>query len=73
MTVDIDGIKFSMFTRQDNAWFSDRSGEAAFVEAMKAGNTMIVQGTSGRGTVSTDNYSLAGVTAALEAIAKACT
>ena len=72
VTVDVDGKKFTMFTRADNAWFEDRKVEATFIEAMKAGNTMIVQGTSGRGTVSTDTYSLAGVTAGLKAIANAC-
>jgi len=72
VTADIDGKKFSMFTRADNAWFNDRNSEATFIEAMKAGNTMTIQGSSGRGTVTTDTYSLSGVTAALEAITKAC-
>ncbi len=72
VTVDVDGKKFTMFTREDNAWFDDRSVEATFIDAMKAGNSMTVQGTSGRGTVSTDTYSLAGVTAGLKAIASAC-
>ena len=72
VTVDIDGKKFSMFTRADNAWFNDRASEASFIEAMKGGNSMTVQGTSGRGTVATDTYSLSGVTAGLDAIAKEC-
>lgn len=72
VTADIDGKKFTLFTRADNAWFNDRNSESAFVEAMKAGNTMTIQGSSGRGTITTDTYSLSGVTAALEAIAKAC-
>ena len=72
VTIDVDGKKFTMFTREDNAWFQDRQAEAAFIDAMKAGNTMTVEGTSGRGTVSTDTYSLAGVTAGLGAVANAC-
>jgi hypothetical protein len=72
VTVDIDGQKFTMFTREDNAWFNDRNSEAAFIEAMKAGNTMSVEGKSGRGTVTTDEYSLSGVTAGLNAVAEAC-
>jgi hypothetical protein len=72
VTVDIDGRSFTMFTREDNAWFNDRNSEAAFIEAMKAGTTMSVQGTSGRGTVTTDTYSLSGVTAGLDAVAKEC-
>jgi hypothetical protein len=69
---DVDGQKFTMFTREDNAWFNDRNSEAAFIEAMKAGSKMTVEGTSGRGTVSTDEYSLSGVTAGLKAVADAC-
>ena len=42
------------------------------VEAMKAGNKMTVEGRSGRGTVTTDEYSLSGVTAGLNAVAEAC-
>jgi hypothetical protein len=72
VTIDVDGQKFTMFTREDNAWFNDRNSEAAFIEAMKAGSKMTVEGTSGRGTVSTDEYSLSGVTAGLKAVADAC-
>lgn len=72
VTVEVDGQKFTMFTREDNAWFNDRGSEATFVDAMKAGSTMIVQGTSSRGTLTTDTYSLSGVTAGLDAVAKAC-
>ncbi|MGB1026239.1 MAG: invasion associated locus B family protein, partial [Rhodospirillaceae bacterium] len=39
---------------------------------MKRGRDMIVKGTSSRGTVTTDTYSLSGVTAAMNAIDKAC-
>jgi hypothetical protein len=39
---------------------------------MKASNRMTVEGKSGRGTVATDEYSLSGVTAGLEAVAEAC-
>jgi hypothetical protein len=72
VTVDIDGKKFTMFTREDNAWFNDRASESSFIEAMKGGNSMTVEGTSSRGTVTTDTYSLAGVTAGLDAVAKGC-
>lgn len=72
VTVDVDGQEFTMFTREDNAWFNDRDSEAAFIEAMKAGITMTVEGKSGRGTVTTDKYSLSGVTAGLDAVAEAC-
>ena len=61
-----------MVTDGEGAWLADTSGEAAFVEAMKAGSTLTVKGTSQRGTNTTDTYSLGGVTAAMQEIDKAC-
>jgi hypothetical protein len=72
VTVDVGGTKFTMFTENDNAWIENPADESALVKAMRGGTTMSVQGTSARGTVSTDTYSLSGVSAALDAIAKEC-
>ena len=68
----IDGKTFPMVTDGEGAWLADTSGEAGFVEAMKAGSNLIVKGTSQRGTNTTDTYSLGGVTAAMQEIDKAC-
>lgn len=70
--VNIDGQTFRLFTQGGNAWAYDEKADKALVEAMKAGSKMIVKGTSSRGTVTTDTYSLAGFTAAFEAINQAC-
>ena len=70
--LDIDGKAFKLFTRGDNAWAYDAAGDREIVAAMKAGRTMIVRGTSTRGTVTTDTYSLAGFTAGMKAIDEAC-
>jgi Invasion associated locus B (IalB) protein len=72
VSIDIDGTKFSMFTDKDSAWIEDASQEPTLVDAMRKGVTMTIEGTSRRGTVSTDTYSLSGVTAALDTIAKEC-
>ena len=48
------------------------AADRAIVAAMKAGRQMIVRGTSTRGTLTTDTYSLSGFSAALAAIDKAC-
>ncbi len=72
VTVDIGGKKFTMFTEKDSAWVENPADESALLAAMKGGKTMSVQGTSARGTVSTDTYSLSGLSAALDAIAKEC-
>ncbi len=54
------------------AWLASTDDEAGFVSAIKAGVTLVVKGTSSRGTETTDTYSLSGVTAAMQAIDTAC-
>jgi invasion protein IalB len=75
VTIDIDGTKFQMFldsSQPDTAWAVPEQ-EAQLVEAMKQGTRMTVTATSSpRRTVVTDNYSLSGVTAALNKVAEAC-
>lgn len=72
VSVDVDGQKFTMFTQADGAWMEDQAQETALIKAMKSGSKMSVTGSSRRGTESTDSYSLAGISAALDAIAKEC-
>lgn len=69
---EVDGTKYSLFTDGDTAWSRDPKGDAALVTAMRNGNQMIVRGSSTRGTLTTDTYSLNGFTAAHAAIDKAC-
>ena len=68
----IDGKTFVLFTDSDMAWVGDAKSDAQLVAAMRAGRTLIVRGTSARGTATADTYSLAGFTAAHKAISKAC-
>ena len=63
---------FKLFTDGGFAWARDSKADRALVAAMKAGATMIVQGTSSLGTLTTDTYSLKGFTAAHQAIGEAC-
>lgn len=71
-TVQIGSESFDLFTSGDGAW-SDSSGrDSAIVTAMKSGQSMTVKGTSWRGTATTDQYSLAGVSAAMEKIDAIC-
>jgi hypothetical protein len=71
-TLTIDGRKFVLFTQADTAWAGDENPDDKLVAAMRAGQTMVVGGTSSRGTVTADSYSLAGFSAAHNAINKAC-
>jgi hypothetical protein len=70
--VKIGSDAFVMFTKDDGAWMQNAAEETRLINAMKAGSDMIVSGTSRRGTVTTDTYSLAGVTAALKKIDSEC-
>jgi invasion protein IalB len=72
VTVNIGSQRFSLFTDKDFAWARDKAGDNKLVAAMRAGSLMITTGISGRGTKTTDTYSLSGFTAALNAINKAC-
>lgn len=60
------------FTKGEGAYIEKSSDEAELVAAMKAGATMVIQGRSTRGTLTTDEYSLSGISKALEAVDKAC-
>jgi hypothetical protein len=68
----IDGKSYLMTTQGETAWLASRNDEAGFVTAFKAGRSMVVRGTSQRGTNTVDTYSLSGATAAMNAIDAAC-
>ena len=68
----IDGKTYPMVTEGEAAWLASAGDEAGFVSALKAGTTLVVKGTSQRGTNTIDTYSLGGVTAAMTEIDKAC-
>lgn len=72
VALTIGGHAFALFTDGGQAWARDSKTDNALVRAMKGGKTMVVKGTSSRGTPTTDTYSLAGFTAAITAINKAC-
>ena len=76
----IGGREFSFYTgvkegddeRAHWAWMRNSEEEEDLVAAMKGGNTMTIKGTSSRGTLTTDRYSLLGFTKALERIDEIC-
>ena len=70
--LEVDGTKFLLFTKDEAAWARDDKTEDAIVKAMRAGKRMIVRGVSSRGTKTTDTYSLAGFTQAMNAVNAAC-
>lgn len=72
VSVTVDGKPFKLFTRGGNAWTYDPKSDADLVQAMRAGATMVVKGTSTRDTLTTDTFSLIGFTKAHQAINEAC-
>jgi hypothetical protein len=68
--------KFEFFTQNDGgagaAWVRQRADEVKLIEAMKRGQSLIVTGTSKRGKVTKDTYSLAGLQDALDKIHASC-
>ncbi|MEL6436674.1 MAG: invasion associated locus B family protein [Pseudomonadota bacterium] len=71
VSVNIDGRTFTFFSKDNSAWTENAAEDPAIVSAMKAGSRMTVKAVSRRGTNTTYEYSLSGVTAALDAI-KTC-
>lgn len=70
----VDGKDFKMFlnaSAPDTAW-AVYDNEAALIDAMKKGTKLVIAGTSARGTTVTDTYSLSGISAALDEVAKQC-
>jgi len=72
LTLTIGGDRFTLATRASTAWLDDSALAPRLIRTMQAGETMIVEGTSSRGTRTRDTYSLLGFTAAHRAISAAC-
>jgi len=71
-TVEVGGSTFAMYTQNDGAWIKNAAEEARLVEAMRKGSDVTVKGESGRGTKTTDTFSLKGISQALDRTAQEC-
>ncbi len=71
-TVKIDGQEFTLFTQDETAWAPDSDTDARIARAIRDGSKMVVQGTSSRGTLTTDTFSLSGSSKAYEQMTKEC-
>jgi invasion associated locus B (IalB) protein len=71
-TAEIGTAKFAMYTQNDGAWIKNVADETRMVDAMRKGADLTVKGTSGRGTQSTDQYSLKGLAQALDKVEQEC-
>jgi hypothetical protein len=71
-TADLGSAKYAMYTQADGAWIKNAAEEARMVDAMRKAGEMIVSGESGKGTKSTDKYSMKGLSQALDRVASEC-
>ena len=76
VTAQVGGDRFSFFTKNDgksgSAWVLAQADEERLIDAMKSSEQVLVTGTSKRGTVTHDVYSLAGLGDALDKVHQAC-
>ena len=68
----VDEAGFDLYSNGDTAWAAAPETEAAIVKAMKTGQSLSVVGTSWKGTTTTDSYSLAGFSKAIDKIDASC-
>lgn len=61
-----------LFVDGDKAWAMNAAADKKLVDAMKKGERLFIEGTSSKGTLTKDSYSLKGFTAAYRAISSKC-
>ena len=71
-TAAIGSATYAMYTQNDGAWVKNAAEEAQMVDAMRKGADLVVKSESGRGTKTTDTYSLKGIAQALDRVAEEC-
>jgi hypothetical protein len=76
VTAQVGTEKVTFFTRNEDgagsAWVEDDGQEKKLIDAMTRGAKLVVTGTSQRGTVTHDTYSLGGISEALQKVHEAC-
>lgn len=72
VNLNISGSEFELFTEGEWAWPASPEDDTKIITAMKRGADAVVTGTSGRGTITKDTFSLLGFTAAIEDAANRC-
>jgi hypothetical protein len=69
---DIDGTKFDLIAKGENAWVKNAAEEPQVIDVMRKGSKLIVTAPSKRGKVTTDTYLLDGLALALDKVTKSC-
>lgn len=70
--VAVGDAEFQLYPKDDKAFMRDPADERKLLDAMRKNANMTVKGVSARGTATTDQYSLKGLSAALKQLDTAC-
>lgn len=68
----VGGAQFQMLTKDKSAWLKNAAEEPQLLDVMRKGSTLVVKGISAKGNETTDNYSLSGLSQAIERVQKEC-
>ena len=71
-TIKILEYTLQLNTEKQGAWLGTQETEKILIDAMKKGTSMVVKGESEFNTLTTDTYSLKGVTRSIQEMNKLC-
>lgn len=71
-TAEIGTTRYSMYTERDGAWIRNVAEEARVVDAMRKGAEITIKGTTTRYATATDQFSLRGLTQAMDRAQQEC-
>jgi invasion protein IalB len=69
---EVAGSTFALIAKGTNAWIKNPAEEGRFIDALKKASKLTVKAASVKGRVTTDSYSLTGLSQALERVEKEC-
>ena len=72
LSAAVGGASFPLYTQEDGAWVKNPPDEPKMIEAMRKGSDVVVKGESGKGTKTTDTFSLKGISQALDRVGQEC-
>jgi invasion protein IalB len=70
--VEIGDDEFELVAKGSHLWLRNASEEGKFIAAMRKGSRMIIKARSMRNNLTTDTYSLSGISQALDRAIKEC-
>jgi invasion protein IalB len=69
---EIGNASYDLIAKGTNAWVKNPAQETQFIDAMKKGAKLTIKTASSKGSQTTDSYSLAGISQALDRVQKEC-